>query len=170
MPSAGGHQHNLKLVELFGKEWALATTIPRVLTLSEEPNYLHTLISSSASMCCLRSVGRRSPPSTCCPQCCMAEDPARQCSLQRGQVPTEDWVHPGQQHTADRGQAHPGEADPGPGRGCQVLFPGGSDCPVSQPDAGRGANQPLVSTLPSTPPKSLLWGDSALGCHSLCMF
>ncbi|XP_061263792.1 serine/threonine-protein phosphatase 2A 65 kDa regulatory subunit A alpha isoform-like [Bos javanicus] len=32
-----------KLVEQFGKEWALAAVIPRVLTLSEEPNYLHRM-------------------------------------------------------------------------------------------------------------------------------
>lgn len=31
------------------------------------------------------------------------------------------------QHAAERGQAHPGEADPGPGRGRQVLCPGGPD-------------------------------------------
>ena len=36
------------------------------------------------------------------------------------------------QHIAERGQAHPREANPGRGCGCQVLCPGGSDCSFSR--------------------------------------
>ena len=32
-----------KLVEKFGKEWAHATIIPKVLAMSGDPNYLHRM-------------------------------------------------------------------------------------------------------------------------------
>lgn len=32
-----------KLVEKFGKEWAHATIIPKVLAMSNDPNYLHRM-------------------------------------------------------------------------------------------------------------------------------
>lgn len=49
-----------KLVEKFGKEWAHATIIPKVLAMSGDPNYLHrmtTLFCINVSVCA--SLGNR---------------------------------------------------------------------------------------------------------------
>lgn len=44
MPSSEAATSNLKkLVEKFGKEWAHATIIPKVLAMSGDPNYLHRM-------------------------------------------------------------------------------------------------------------------------------
>lgn len=49
-----------KLVEKFGKEWAHATIIPKVLAMSGDPNYLHRMTTlfciNVSATACLRPV------------------------------------------------------------------------------------------------------------------
>ncbi|XP_036881711.1 serine/threonine-protein phosphatase 2A 65 kDa regulatory subunit A alpha isoform isoform X1 [Manis javanica] len=172
-----------KLVEKFGKEWAHATIIPKVLAMSGDPNYLHRM----TTLFCINgfTLVITAPDSLDCEgavrglwaghhhQAHAAHGPAygwgpcRQRPLQCGQVPAEDRAHPGQQHAAERGQAHPGEADPGPGRGRQVLCPGGPDCSVSRLMLDK--EQLPVSGV-HLPPSPFL-GETVVGlcCHPLCM-
>lgn len=50
-----------KLVEKFGKEWAHATIIPKVLAMSGDPNYLHRM----TTLFCINVSTSTSPPA--CP-------------------------------------------------------------------------------------------------------
>lgn len=47
-----------KLVEKFGKEWAHATIIPKVLAMSGDPNYLHRM----TTLFCINVSAHRPPP------------------------------------------------------------------------------------------------------------
>lgn len=49
-----------KLVEKFGKEWAHATIIPKVLAMSGDPNYLHRM----TTLFCI-NVSTSTPPPAC---------------------------------------------------------------------------------------------------------